>query len=161
MTTIKTGARAPSLALTALDGQTYSLEGTGEPVLVVFFKKSCETCRFALPYLEKLYRAYPRRGWHLWGISQDAAEESRAFTIELGLTFPILLDEGWQASRAYDPEGVPTHFFIAPDGQVTRVVPAFQKAALNELSTAIAKHLGTAPAIIVPDDDPAPAFRPG
>jgi peroxiredoxin len=147
--------------LTALDGQTYSLEGTGDPVLAVFFKVSCETCRLTLPYLQKLYDAYPQEGWHLWAVSQDAAAESLAFADELDLSFPILLDEGWRASQAYDPDGVPTHFFIAADGRVARVIPAFQKAALNELSAAIARHLGVEPAIVVAGDDPAPSFRLG
>lgn len=161
MTTVAAGERAPALALRGLDGQVYRLEDATGPVMTVFFKVDCETCRFTFPYLERLHRAYPQKGWHLWGISQDSAEDSQAFVEESGATFSVLLDEGWTASQAYDPEGVPTLFFIAPDGLVTRVVPAFQKAALNELSAAIADHVGAEPVVVIPDDDPAPPFRPG
>jgi len=104
---------------------------------------------------------YPRQGWHLWAISQDSAEDSRAFAGAYDLTFPILLDDGWAVSRAYDPEGVPTLFLIASNGQIARVVIAFQKAALNELAAAIADHVGQEAVVIAPQDDPAPAFRPG
>lgn len=161
MATVAAGGRAPALELTGLDGQTYKLQDVDQPVLAVFFKVSCETCAFTFPYLERLYRAYPRTGWHLWAISQDSAADAQAFAGKHGITFPILLDEGWVVSQAYDPEAVPTLFLIAPDGGVTRVVPAFQKAAINELSAAIAEHIGAAPVIVIPDDDPAPPFKPG
>lgn len=161
MAMVTAGERAPALTLTGLDGQVYRLEGTREPVLAAFFKVGCETCRLTFPYLERFYQAYPPEGWHLWGISQDSAVDSQAFAQEYGVTFPILLDEGWTASQAYDPEGVPTLYFIEPGGQVARVVPAFQKAALNELAATIADHIGEDPAVIIPDDDPAPPFRPG
>jgi peroxiredoxin len=161
MATVAVGQRAPSLALTGLDGQIYRLNEANGPVLAVFFKVSCQTCQLIFPYLERLYRAYPQAGWHLWAISQDAAADSQTFAERCGTTFPILLDEGWTASRAFDPEGVPTLFFIGPDGQVQRVVPAFQKAALNELSAAIAEHIATQAVVIAPQDDPAPPFKPG
>jgi peroxiredoxin len=161
MTTVVTGERAPTVALTGLDGQVYRLEEAEGPVLAVFFKVSCETCQLIFPYLEKLYQAYPQPGWHLWGISQDLAADSKAFAKKYGATFPILLDEGWAVSRAYDPEGVPTSFLIGPDGQVMCVLPAFQKAALDELSAAIADQIGVEPVVIFPEDDPAPPFKPG
>ncbi len=161
MATVAVGERAPSLVLTGLDGQIYRLDEANGPVLAVFFKVSCQTCHLIFPYLERLYRAYPPARWHLWAISQDAVADSQTFAERYGATFPILLDEGWAASRAYDPEGVPTLFFIDPDGQVQRVVPAFQKAALNELSAAIAEHIATQAVVIAPQDDPAPPFKPG
>lgn len=161
MATVAVGERAPSLALTGLDGQNYRLDEAKGPVLAVFFKTSCGTCQLIFPYLQRLYRAYPPPGWHLWAISQDAASDSQTFAARHGATFPILLDEGWAALRAYDPQGVPTLFFIGPDGQVQRVVLAFQKAALNELSAAIAAHLAAQAVVIAPPDDPAPPFKPG
>jgi peroxiredoxin len=161
MATAAVGECAPTVALTGLDEQVYRLEQTNGPVLIAFFKVDCETCRFTFPYLEKLCRAYPQPGWHLWGISQDSAADSQRFAEQYGVNFPILLDEGWAASRTCDPEGVPTLFFIAPDRRILRVAPAFQKAALNELSAAIAEHLGAESVVVAPADDPAPSFRPG
>lgn len=161
MTIVAAGERAPAFLLTGLDGQVYHLGDADELVLAVFFKTSCATCQFTFPYLERLYQAYPHEGWHLWGVSQDTAADSKAFAEKYGATFPILLDEGWAASRAYDPEGVPTLFLIAPDDQVMQVVPAFQRAALNELSETVAEHIGVEPVAVVPDDDPSPPFKPG
>lgn len=161
MAMVEAGERAPAVALTGLDEQMYRLEEAEGPVLAVFFKISCETCELTFPYLEKLYQTYPQPGWHLWGISQDSAADSRAFAEKHGVTFPILLDKGWAVSQAYDPEGVPTIFLIGPSGQVMRVVPAFQRTAFNELSAIIADQIGAEPVIIAPDDDPAPPFKPG
>jgi len=161
MTTVATGEQAPTVALTGLDGQVYRLEEAEGPVLAVFFKVGCETCRLIFPYLERLYQAYPQLGWHLWGVSQDSATDSRAFADKYGATFPILLDEGWTVSQAYDPEGVPASFLIGSDGRVMRALLAFQKEALNELSAAIADQIGAQPVVIVPENDPAPPFRPG
>ena len=40
----------------------------------------------------------------------------QAFARDQGLTFPILLDEGGEAARIYEIQGVPTSLFIDRQG---------------------------------------------
>jgi peroxiredoxin len=69
MAALATGTKAPEFELKSLDGKKFSLgdELARGAVVLAFFKVSCPTCQYALPFLERLYKAYGRHG---------AAEES-------------------------------------------------------------------------------------
>ena len=84
-------ARAPDFELADLDGNRVALSKlTREgPILVAFFKVSCPTCQYTLPYLQ---RFVDENAIRLVGISQDEAAATRRFCEAYGITFPILLD---------------------------------------------------------------------
>ena len=92
------GDRAPMFANLA------EMLGDG-PVLVVFYKASCPTCQFTLPYLERLSKG----GLRFLGVSQDDAATTTAFAGRFGVTFPVVRDEGgYPASNAYGITHVPS-----------------------------------------------------
>ncbi|MEO5936828.1 MAG: TlpA disulfide reductase family protein, partial [Terriglobales bacterium] len=95
MVVIATGAAAPDIQLSTTDGQPFSLkDAQGKtPVVAAFFKVGCPTCQYKFPFLERIYRAYPRDRVQVVGISQDDAENTAAFIKEFGVTFPVLLDD--------------------------------------------------------------------
>src|SRR5438552_14736351 len=72
MAALAPGTKAPEFELKALDGERFSLneELAGAPVVLVFFKVSCPTCQYALPFFERLYKAYGHKGVALVGVSQ-------------------------------------------------------------------------------------------
>jgi peroxiredoxin len=161
--TIDTGVAAPAFTLPALDGGALSLPGdaAGLPVLLVFFRVSCDTCDLAFPYINRLREAYPG-GWHLWAVSQDTAERSVAYRDRLAITVPVLVDDpGLAVSRAYDPPSTPALFLIAPEGGIEYVSEGFAKADLNEISARLAARLGVAAVEVAPADDGNPAMKPG
>ncbi len=70
--------------------------------------------------MEALHRRYRGKPFVLLGVSVDTGAADvfvRPFVQGKGLTFPILLDNTLQTSRAYRVRGLPTTFFVSPDGQ--------------------------------------------
>jgi peroxiredoxin len=158
------GERAPAFDLPDLDGRRHRLEDAlaRGPALAVFWKADCATCHLAFPYLRRLAEAYPSGEWQILAVSQDSADASGGFARRYGLTFPTLIeDEGWPASRKYDPEATPTSFLIGRGGVIEMTSIGFDKADLNEISRRIAEHLGEEPRVIAEEDDGNPPFRPG
>ena len=95
MAALATGTKSPEFDLKTLDGKAFSLnaELARGPVVLAFFKVSCPTCQYALPFLERLHKAYGDRGVTLVGISQNDAKDTAAFCKQFGITFPMLLDD--------------------------------------------------------------------
>ena len=152
---------APFVLLGA-DGLPHDLAGqTGHPLLLVFFKTTCSTCRMTFPYLERFYQAYRAYGFQVWGISQDPLDASLAFAVDGGATFPIVLDTNWDVSQTYEVEGVPTFVLVDSAGQVAYRCASFSKEDLNEMSRLVASETHSAWVEIAPANDGKPAFRPG
>src|SRR5262249_42678818 len=122
----------------------------GKKALLVFFETDCPTCQLALPYLNAL-----TGGVQVIGLSQDDDARTRDFVRQMAIAYPVMLDRGLQLSRAYNPQSVPAIFFLDEQGHVAKSLVGFDKAALNELASA----LGHSP--IAPADDGAPAWKPG
>src|SRR5215831_2151978 len=133
MSTVAVGRLAPPFELNTMEGETYSLQSllAKGPVLGAFFKVSCPTCQYTFPFLERLHRQLGGNGALVLGISQDGARDSRKFTKQFAVNFPVLIDEEpYVVSRKYGVEFVPTLFLIAPDGQVEVSGDGFSKSDL-------------------------------
>lgn len=122
MPALAKGRTAPDFTLNSLGGKSFSLQEAlaRGPVVLVFFKISCPTCQYALPFYERLLKAYKNRHVTLMGVSQNNAEETAAFAQEFGITFPMLLDDTitYPVSNAYGLTNVPTIYWIAADGEI-------------------------------------------
>jgi peroxiredoxin len=140
------GDRAPDFELEQLSGgrRTLGELTAGKPTLLTFFKVSCPTCQFSLPFLERLYRKKNNLEIEMYAISQDDAESTREFNDEYGISLPTLLDkeeEGYPASNAYGLTNVPSLFLIEPNGRISQAAMGFDKKALEALGV----RLGAAP----------------
>jgi peroxiredoxin len=122
MAALPAGTKAPEFELKTLDGKKFVLgeELARGPVVLVFFKVSCPTCQYALPFFDRLYKAYGHKGVTLVGVSQNDAKDTAAFIQQFGIKFPVLLDDTstYPVSNAYGLTNVPTIFWIAPDGEI-------------------------------------------
>jgi peroxiredoxin len=121
--TLTTGQHAPDFQLDDLNGgkKTLSELLADTPVVLAFFKVSCPTCQFTLPFLERMYRE-AGGGTKMFAVSQDDAEATREFHREFGITMPTLLDSarrGYPASNAYLLSYVPSMFLIEKDGTIS------------------------------------------
>ena len=123
----------------------------GEKALLVFFETDCPTCQLALPYLNALAGS----GVQVIGLSQDDDGCTQEFIREMGIAYPVAMDDDLRLSRAYDPQSVPAIFLLDEQGAVVKSLVGFDKAGLNEL----AASFGRAP--IAPAEDGAPAWKPG
>jgi peroxiredoxin len=156
MTALAVGTTAPDFELKTLDGKTFSLaaELTRGPVVLAFFKISCPTCQYALPFLERLYKAYGSQGVTLIGVSQNNAKDTAAFNKQFGVSFPVLLDDTstYPVSSAYGLTNVPTIFWIAQDGEIEVSSVGWVKADFEQINRKMAE-IGKLPLAVV--------FKPG
>ncbi|HET8550337.1 MAG TPA: TlpA disulfide reductase family protein [Bryobacteraceae bacterium] len=132
----KPGDIAPDFTLPDLNASRHTLADLirGDPALLAFFKSSCPTCQFTMPFLE---RAFSAGQISVYGISQDNAGTTVDFLKRYGLTFPTLLDggiEGYVASNAYQLTHVPTLYLVEQDGRIAWASMGFVKAELEQLN---------------------------
>ena len=165
MAALATGTKAPEFELKSLDGKRFSLDEalTRGPVVLAFFKVSCPTCQYALPFLERLYKAYGKSGVTLVGVSQNDAKDTRAFNRQFGVTFPVLLDDThkYPVSNAYGLTNVPTVFWIAQDGEIEISSVGWLKADFEQINRRMAEAGKTAPAAVFQPGEDVRDFRAG
>ena len=142
MGSIGKGKPAPEISLPGMNGDHFSLAEARQrgPVLAAFFKVSCPTCQYTFPFLERLYKAYPRDKVTLVGISQNPRPDTAQFAEKFGITFPIFLDDtqGYPVSNAYGLTNVPSLFYISPEGGVEQVTVGWLRAEVEELNKRLA-----------------------
>ena len=165
MTALATGAKAPEFELKTLDGKKFSLrdELAQGPVVLAFFKVSCPTCQYALPFFQRLYKAYHDKGVKLVGVSQNYATETAAFAKEFGVTFPLLLDDlrTYPASNAYRLTNVPTIFWIAQDGEIEVSSVGWVKADFEQINRKMAEVGKITPSAMFKSGEDVRDFRAG
>jgi peroxiredoxin len=156
MPALSVGKNAPDLRLKTLEGKAFSLkEGLDRgPVVLVFFKVSCPTCQYALPFYERLFHSYKNERVTLVGISQDNPAETGDFAKEFGLTFPLLLEETitYPVSNAYGLTNVPTTFWIGTDGTIEITSVGWSKPEFEQINRRMAEVAAIGAAAM---------FRPG
>jgi peroxiredoxin len=152
MAALGVGTKAPEFELRTLDGKPFALrdELVRGAVVLAFFKVSCPTCQYALPFLERLYKAYGHKGVKLMGISQNDAKDTATFVKTFGITFPVLLDDAksYHVSNAYGLTNVPSIFWVAEDGEIEVSSVGWLKADFDEINRKMAQAGKTAPAVV-------------
>ncbi len=111
---------APELTLIDLAGNTVSLKDhLGSVVLVNLWATWCPPCKEEMPTLQTFYEKYKDDGFILLAIDQ---EETLAvvepFVKEYGLSFPVWLDEEYQAQRVFNTMNLPSSYVIDRNGMV-------------------------------------------
>jgi peroxiredoxin len=148
-----------------LDGKPFSLNDklTQGPVVLAFFKVSCPTCQYSLPFLERLHKAYGHNGVTLVGISQNDAGDTGAFNKEFGITFPVLLDDtrSYPASNAYGLTNVPSIFWVAQDGEIEVSSVGWVKKDFEEINRRMAEAGKIAKAVVFKPGEDVRDFRAG
>lgn len=164
MSLVKADQTAPDFTLSSLDGKSYSLKdatATGL-TLVVFYKDTCPTCQFALPFVERLHKAYKDKDLRVLGIEQDDHTRSSAFSKQYGLTFSVASETGaYKVSNAYGITTVPTLFLIDKGGKILSSGEGFVKTEVSELSQMIAQKLGGETFEVFQPGENVPAFKAG
>lgn len=117
---------APDFALRTLDGVEIRLsELRGRVVVLNFWATWCSPCRREIPEFVALQNHFGTEDVLFLGISLDdeGPEVVRAFAEEMGVNYPILIDDG-SANAAYGPiAALPVTFFVGRDGTVHGYAP--------------------------------------
>ncbi len=133
---------APDFSLTTLDGSTASLSDyRGKPVILNFWATWCGPCRVEIPALEAAWQNHQGEAVFLGVDVQEDPLQVADFAQQLGMTYPVLLDETAETAQLYRVRAFPTTVFI--DGQ--GVVIDIYTGPLNEplLATRVQQLLET------------------
>lgn len=119
-----TGHPAPDFELKNLNGETIRLSDfKGKVVIVNFWATWCSPCRSEMPDLQQA--ALENAGELIViGVNNtpaDNPEQITKFVTELGVTFPIVLDETGQTIETYRVLGLPTTVFIDRAGVIQEI----------------------------------------
>ena len=96
----------------------------GKVVLVDFWTYSCINCLRAIPYVEAWAQKYKDQGLVVIGVhAPEFAFEKNVDNVkkaiaDIGITYPVAIDNNYAIWRAFDNEYWPAHYFIDAKGQV-------------------------------------------
>ena len=122
------GQPAPDFALRSLGDQNLRLsEHLGDVVVINFWATWCGPCRQEMPLLDEIYNKYKLAGLTLLSINlDDSAERASEMAQTLKVTYPVLLDERKEVSRAYEVGSMPLTVLIDREGVVRYVSEGFK-----------------------------------
>jgi len=96
----------------------------GKVVLVDFWTYSCINCLRALPYVKRWYETYKDHGLVVLGVhapefafERDPDNVRRAVG-ELGITYPVAIDDDYAIWRGFSNQYWPAHYFIDASGDI-------------------------------------------
>ena len=135
-----TGNIAPVFTIDLLDGTTFSLEDhladDGRPVLLNLWASWCTPCREEMPALDAAAASHP--GVYFIGVAvEDDPVAAQQFADEIGVSYPLAIDESERVGRLYPSPGLPTTILISGDGVIVRTVfGGLDEAEIDELLSA-------------------------
>jgi peroxiredoxin len=138
---LQPGQMPPELTVKAPDGSpTPILDLDGKPVQLAdlrgkvvwlnFWASWCPPCQSETPILRDLADRYRDRGLVVVGISvqESSVDNVRAYAQKYQLGYTIAADVTGAVYAAYRLNGIPSTFFIGPEGAIRSIV----RAPLNE-----------------------------
>ncbi|ORW00909.1 cytochrome c biogenesis protein DipZ [Mycobacterium kyorinense] len=137
----------------------------GKVVLVDFWAYSCINCQRALPHVVGWYRAYQNSGFEVIGVhTPEYAFEKVTGNVakgaaDLGITYPIALDNGYSTWTNYRNRYWPAEYLIDADGTVRHI--KFGEGDYNVTEKLIRQLLTQAnPGVKLPPPTDAPDLTP-
>ncbi len=109
----------PDLKLNDIHGVTHQISDyTDKIVLVQFWATYCTPCRKEMPSMNRLLEKMDGNLEILAINMGETLEEVNTFTREIGLSFPVLMDEDAQALTEWKVYAAPSNFIIDKQGKI-------------------------------------------
>jgi cytochrome c biogenesis protein CcdA/thiol-disulfide isomerase/thioredoxin len=96
----------------------------GKVVLVDFWTYSCINCLRTLPYVKRWYETYKDHGLVIIGVHapefafERDPDNVRRAVAELGITYPVAIDDDYAVWRGFSNQYWPAHYFIDAEGGI-------------------------------------------
>jgi cytochrome c biogenesis protein CcdA/thiol-disulfide isomerase/thioredoxin len=110
------------------DGKPLTIAGLrGKVVLIDFWTYSCINCQRALPHVEAWYKSYAKDGFVVVGVHspefafEHVVSNVRQATRQLGIKYPVAVDDQLGTWSAYKNEYWPAEYLIDAKGVVRHV----------------------------------------
>jgi peroxiredoxin len=98
----------------------YSAQASDHAMLLLFFSSKAPGCRSNLSIVQRVYESTSEVV--AVGVSEDESPtEARRLTDELGIHFPVIVDEGGRISKQYQEPKLPTTFVVDRQSKITWV----------------------------------------
>ena len=145
---LRLGDLAPDFAVVRGDGtvfQLMDLDGQpvrindlrGKAVWINFWASWCPPCQSETPVIRDLAERYEDRGLEVVGISVQETnfDDVRSYAERYQLGYTIAPDLSGDIFRLYRLYGLPTQFFIGPDGAIRSVIlaPLDEESATEQI----------------------------
>ena len=110
------GKKAPDFELLNLKGEKVKLSDyRGKKIMLNFWATWCPPCKEEMPEMEKFYQK-TNGDVVIIAVNIDPQYNVQKFVTEMGITFPVLLDEKDKVNSLYRVLTIPTTFFIDQQG---------------------------------------------
>jgi cytochrome c biogenesis protein CcdA/thiol-disulfide isomerase/thioredoxin len=153
-------------------GKPLSITGLrGKVVLIDFWTYSCINCQRAIPHVEAWYKRYARYGLVVVGVHtpefafEHVVSNVRAAVKQLGVRYPVAVDDNYGTWTAYDNEYWPAEYLIDAKGDVRHI--DFGEGGYSQTEGLIRQLLSDAhpgaqlpPSTDVPDMTPVAMISP-
>lgn len=139
--TLHPGDEAPNFSLKDIDGNKVSLgQFRGKTVVIAFWSTWCSRCEEELSFLKESFGK--RNDVVVLLVNQDSEKSVSLLRIrtvkeKLGITFPILMDEGLSLWEDFGINALPTSVVIGKNGVVKMVESNFYWASPEKLLEAV------------------------
>ena len=118
----------------------------GQVMLVDFWASWCGPCKQEMPVLEELHKKYSGQGLVIVGINIDSNPKKMAnFLAGTPVSFRIVHDRKLAVAAKYEPNTMPSSYFIGRDGTIRYVHEGFHKKDAAELEARIKTLLAESP----------------
>ncbi len=116
------GERAPGFVGSTVDGQTVRLADLrGKVVVLNAFASWCGPCLVETPHLVEVAEANPDESVFIGLNQQEQPDAVLGYRDDFGVHYALVLDPDRVIQQNYAPRGLPTTWFIGPDGIVRYV----------------------------------------
>ncbi len=151
--------------LTDLDGARVQLSDfRGRTLWLNFWASWCPPCQAETPVLRDMAERYRERGLVVLGIAvqESSPENVAAYAAKYRLDYTIAPDSTGEIFRTYRLFGLPTQFFIGPEGAIRAVVPAplTERAAIAQIESLLGPSNSSAPSSAGSTASPDPSVAP-
>src|ERR1700678_842161 len=143
----------------------------GKVVLIDFWAYSCINCQRRIPHVVGWYNAYHDKGFDVIGIHtpEDAFEHDKGHVAtaaaELGITYPVALDNDYATWTNYRNQYWPAHYLIDANGTVRHIKFGegdydVTEHLIRQLLSQTDKNANLPPAVDAPDTTPTSSLTP-
>lgn len=128
---VRDGDPAPAIDGKDLEGKPVRLaDYHGKVVLVSFWGSWCGPCRAEIPEHVEMRKALAAKGFEIVSVnSGDSPKVARAYADELGIDYPIVVDDG--ISQTWRVGGFPTNVVVDKKGIIRGRTQGYSPAAIE------------------------------
>lgn len=120
---LQIGSAAPDILVQTLDAGTLQLSDFhGKPIMVNFWATWCGPCTAEMKNIEAVFQKHQNQDFVILGVNQgEGSETIKGYGEIWKLHFPLLRDDGDNASRTYNIRALPTTIFVDAQGKIHEI----------------------------------------